>query len=733
MKQLFSCYLKCLATFTMSFFILLLAATKANAQWSELGGAPFNNGIISIATDISGNVYAAGYFNDSNKFYIGKWNGTEWNELGGAPFNLQIESIAIDTGGNVYAGGDFTDANSKHYVAKWDGTSWSELGGAPFNNQIVSIAIDASGNVYAGGDFTDANSKHYVAKWDGTSWSELGGAPFNKQIESIATDADGNVYVGGDFTDANHKYYVAKWNGTAWSELGGNNGSTFNSNIYSITTDANRNVYAGGGFTDANNKHYVAKWNDTAWSELGGAPFNSIIFSIATDADGNVYAGGGFNVTLGNIYVAKWNGTSWNELGGAPFNNIILSITTDVSGNVYTGGDFYDTSGKFYVAKYSQGEISILPAHPSTVTADYESTDSMGWTNYYSGGTLLLSLNTHGQNIGTIGDGTFAVTLAATAGAGSNTGIQLTNPLITNTSGYWVMNRYWQVTATTEPTTPVDVRFYYNNQDLADVNGSYPGHNLTNGQLIFYKETGGNPDPTTNLAGATSVVSILPSTYASDTTWTYHPLTDSTQYAEFSVSSFSGGGGGGTGNGQVLPLNILSFTATQQGAANLLQWTTGQEINSSYFGIERSPDGVNFTTIGQVSAAGNNRIAKSYSLLDTKPISGTNYYRLKMVDKDGGFTYSPVRTVNDATHFSASIYPNPVQNHLSLLFNSDKAQTVGMQIVNSEGKVMATQQIEVAAGVSTHNMNTASLSNGAYYIRLVSEEGQTRVKFVKER
>lgn len=117
---------------------------------------------------------------------------------------------------------------------------------------------------------------------------------------------------------------------------------------------------------------------------------------------------------------------------------------------------------------------------------------------------------------------------------------------------------------------------------------------------------------------------------------------------------------------------------------------------------------------------------------NTKPISGTNYYRLKMVNKDGSFTYSPVRTINEAISFSASIYPNPVHNKLNLYFNSDKAKTVQVQMVNSEGKVMATQQIQVVAGASTQNLNTASLSNGTYYIRLISIEGPTQLKFVKE-
>ncbi len=382
-----------------------------------------------------------------------------------------------------------------------------------------------------------------------------------------------------------------------------------------------------------------------------------------------------------------------------------------------------------------------MPDHPLVEYANRQYANANGWTDYYwdnntpndyTDDTLLLSLNTNGQNIGTLGDGTFAVKLAATAGAGSDMGIELTNPLITNPSGFWVMNRYWLVTPTTEPTANVSVRFYYNNQDLADVNGSYPTHNLTNQQLIFYKAIGGNPDPTTDLAGATAIISILNSTYASDTTWTYHQLTDTTQYAEFSVASFSGGGGGGTGNDEALPIKLLNFTATKEGNQNLLQWTTANEVSSSYFAVERSSDGVSFTSIGQVSAAGYSSVAKNYSLIDAKPVNGINYYRLKMMDKDGEYSYSVVRTINEVVSFGVSIYPNPVLNNLSLNFESDKAGAMQVEIVSPEGKVITTQQIELAAGASTQSINTASLSNGEYYVRLITADGETELKFVKE-
>ena len=77
-----------------------------------------------------------------------------------------------------------------------------------------------------------------------------------------------------------------------------------------------------------------------------------------------------------------------------------------------------------------------------------------------------------------------------------------------------------------------------------------------------------------------------------------------------------------------------------------------------------------------------------------------------------------------------SIYPNPVQNKLNLNFTSEKAMTVQVEIVDNEGKVVATQQVQVATGASTQSINTVSLSNGSYYVRLVSTEGETELKFV---
>lgn len=213
---------------------------------------------------------------------------------------------------------------------------------------------------------------------------------------------------------------------------------------------------------------------------------------------------------------------------------------------------------------------AIVPtAGFTSLVATSECTLPDGWTNYFNDNNtplnlnddiLLLSLKKNGNNIGQVGDGTFRLKTVATQGAGSNTGILLTNPLITNPSGFWVMNRYWEVNPTQQPITPINVRFYFNTQDLNDVNGSFPAHNLNYTDLLFYKTMGGNPDPTSNLNGATRIISLQHGAQPDTNKWVYSPFSNNRHIAEFKISHFSGGGGGATGN-----RGVLSFTQEEKG------------------------------------------------------------------------------------------------------------------------------------------------------------------------
>ena len=94
-----------------------------------------------------------------------------------------------------------------------------------------------------------------------------------------------------------------------------------------------------------------------------------------------------------------------------------------------------------------------------------------------------------------------------------------------------------------------------------------------------------------------------------------------------------------------LPVNFSAFTATKSGSQALLQWQTAQEENSHDFSIERSTDGTNYVSIGDVPAAGNSTTARNYSFTDVAPANGLNYYRLKETDLDNYSMYSAIRTL----------------------------------------------------------------------------------------
>jgi hypothetical protein len=228
--------------------------------------------------------------------------------------------------------------------------------------------------------------------------------------------------------------------------------------------------------------------------------------------------------------------------------------------------------------------FKVTPTAPSiTNTSDYECIGTDGWTNYYSSnGTptnylddiLLLSIKKNGNNIGNAGPGvtTMAVIVSTTAAAGSNTAVQITDPsLITQ---YWSMNRYWQVITLTQPTSKVDVRFYYNEQDLYDVNGSQPGSPVDHTKLVFFKTD--KPDPSTNFAGNTYINSYVHENGLTipGVTWKHTDLGGDIHMAEFAVDSFSGGGGGITLSGG--PLTITKTFSIKSGNWNdPATWSTG--------------------------------------------------------------------------------------------------------------------------------------------------------------
>ena len=155
-----------------------------------------------------------------------------------------------------------------------------------------------------------------------------------------------------------------------------------------------------------------------------------------------------------------------------------------------------------------------------------------------------------------------------------------------------------------------------------------------------------------------------------------------------------------------LPVQLAAFTAqaTPSGRSARLAWTTASEVNSAYFDIERSTDGVAFTKLGRVAGQGSKTTATTYAFADQEGLgaqpAGLAYYRLRQVDTDGTATYSPVRTVTlggASATLQASLYPNPAQASTTLDLSAlPTAASYQVQVLDATGRQV--QRLAVAGG-----------------------------------
>ncbi len=111
----------------------------------------------------------------------------------------------------------------------------------------------------------------------------------------------------------------------------------------------------------------------------------------------------------------------------------------------------------------------------------------------------------------------------------------------------------------------------------------------------------------------------------------------------------------------ILPIELLKFTAKPFENKVSLEWVTTSQYNNDYFTLEKTLDGIEFKPVATINGFGTNQSALNYKFTDSKPYSGTSYYRLKQTDFDGKYSYSSLEKVEMAEEddFSFDVYPNP--------------------------------------------------------------------------
>ncbi len=171
----------------------------------------------------------------------------------------------------------------------------------------------------------------------------------------------------------------------------------------------------------------------------------------------------------------------------------------------------------------------------------------------------------------------------------------------------------------------------------------------------------------------------------------------------------------------LLPVTLLNFKATKQDSKVLLNWETASEINSNKFVVQRSKDGVDYSTIKQLVAAGSSNTLKRYSTEDLQPLQGWNYYRIQLMDKDGSFIYSKVGAVNfDLKTGFAVVYPNPTKGNIRLQIENGVSRLLTYKLFDSYGKLVFANTITS----NETNIRIGKLAAGSYYLKIIDQNNQ---------
>lgn len=176
----------------------------------------------------------------------------------------------------------------------------------------------------------------------------------------------------------------------------------------------------------------------------------------------------------------------------------------------------------------------------------------------------------------------------------------------------------------------------------------------------------------------------------------------------------------------LLPVTLINFKANKYNESVVLNWDATKETNFKSFEIEKSMDGIHFTNAGVV----NGQNLSNYSFTDNNlPNVKTIFYRLKLIDIDGKFTYSKVVSIRVDTIFSnALVYPNPAGNSLTIKLKNSLRESSLLKVNDIAGRIVLQQQIN--ATQNNIQLDVQQLPPGRYFITIKNSSSLINNSFI---
>jgi hypothetical protein len=178
-----------------------------------------------------------------------------------------------------------------------------------------------------------------------------------------------------------------------------------------------------------------------------------------------------------------------------------------------------------------------------------------------------------------------------------------------------------------------------------------------------------------------------------------------------------------------LAIKLSSFTAQNINNQYVaLEWTTSMEQNNNYFIVQRSADGVQFADLLNVPGIGNSVLPTNYSARDNAPLQGINYYRLKSVDFDGKYTFSPVLIVRFGSQVAPMLFPNPASTFFTVVAGQEPMKDI--TIFDMTGK--SVRRATVGPGTTVVKFYSGDMTPGVYLVQITTSRQAYVKKLIRQ-
>lgn len=176
-----------------------------------------------------------------------------------------------------------------------------------------------------------------------------------------------------------------------------------------------------------------------------------------------------------------------------------------------------------------------------------------------------------------------------------------------------------------------------------------------------------------------------------------------------------------------LPIELTSFEGTCEDGVRLLTWSTSSERDVTTFIVERSANGIDFASIGEVGAAGNSTNPQNYAFKDTNGGAARYYYRLRIVETTGIQEFSRIIGVACLKGGLGvlDVHPNPADDAVILTYETNSRTSLTIQLTDIFGRTLMQEELTPDIGLNTKNIDVSALAPSVYFI--VLDDGKRRV------